>query len=92
MSAGCDGKIKYWYFKDNKFNITKEILAHDDWVRDVSWSNNIGLMQDTVASCSEDQKVKIWRRTVAHATDPTKDEWTCKEINIETPAWKVSWS
>lgn len=54
MSAGCDGKVKFWHFKDNKFEITKEILAHDDWVRDVAWCNNIGLMQDAVASCSED--------------------------------------
>jgi len=90
VSAGIDGKIKFWYFKENKFVITKEILAHDDWIRDVTWSNNIGLMQDIVASCSEDQTVKIWRRTAL--ADPTKDEWTAKEINIGTPAWKVSWS
>ena len=73
--------------------IIKEIAAHDDWVRDVSWSNNIGLMQDTVASCSEDQKVKIWKRTPSAGPDHSKDEWTMtKEININTPAWKVSWS
>lgn len=83
--------MKFWYFKDNKFIITKEILAHEDWIRDVSWSNNIGLMQDTVATCSEDQKVKIWKRTPG--ADPSKDDWAlAKEININTPAWKVSWS
>ena len=39
VSGGIDGKIKFWYFKENKFAITKEILAHDDWIRDVaSWS------------------------------------------------------
>lgn len=65
VSGGIDGKIKFWYFRDNKFTITKEIQAHDDWIRDVAWCNNIGLPQDTVASCSEDQKVKIWRRTAA---------------------------
>lgn len=92
VSAGCDGKVKFWYFKDNRFVITKEILAHEDWIRDVAWSNNIGLMQDTVASCSEDQTVKIWRRTHTGGADPSKDEWTSKEINIKTPAWKVSWS
>ena len=43
-------------------------------------------MYDTVASCSEDHKVKIWRRI-------KEDEWqVVKEININTPAWKVSWS
>ena len=92
VSGGIDGKIKFWYFKENKFVITKEIPAHEDWIRDVSWSNNIGLLQDTVASCSEDQKVKIWKRT-ASQHDPSKDEWNlAQEININTPAWKVSWS
>jgi len=54
VSGGIDGKIKFWYFKESKFVITKEILAHEDWIRDVCWSNNIGLLQDTVASCAED--------------------------------------
>jgi len=51
-------------------------------------------MQDTIASCSEDQKVKIWRRTPAvGGNDHSKDEWAItKEIDIKTPAWKVSWS
>jgi hypothetical protein len=34
--------------------------------------------------------VKIWRRTPG--SDPSKDEWNAKEININTPGWKVSWS
>ena len=46
--------MKFWHFIDNQFVITKEILAHDDWIRDIAWSNNIGLIQDTLASCSED--------------------------------------
>jgi WD40 repeat protein len=88
VSGGIDGAIKFWTFKDNKFEIVKEIKpAHEDWVRDVAWCNNIGLMHDTVASCSEDEKVKIWKRI-----DPTKDEWTSKEIALNTPGWKVSWS
>lgn len=35
VSGGIDGKIKFWHFVENKFVITKEIAAHDDWVRDV---------------------------------------------------------
>ena len=48
-----------------KFVMTRELLAHEDWVRDVAWSPNLGLAYDLVASCSEDQKVKIWKRTAA---------------------------
>lgn len=93
VTAGCDGKLKFWHFQENKFAITKELIAHEDWVRDVAWCNNIGLIQDTVASCSEDQKVKIWKRTPAPSSDPSKDDWVqAAEININCPAWKVSWS
>jgi protein transport protein SEC13 len=66
VSAGCDGKIKFWYASNKdggKFGLTKEILAHEDWVRDVAWCPNLGLSQDLVASCSEDQRVKLWKRT-----------------------------
>jgi protein transport protein SEC13 len=74
-----------WTFKDGKF-VSQEIGSHDDWVRDVAWSNNIGLLHDTIASCSEDKKVKIWKQTV-------KDKWEIKaELDIQSPAWKVSWS
>lgn len=86
VSGGIDGRVKFWVFKENKFVITKDLPAHEDWVRDVAWCNNIGLMHDTVASCSEDQKVKIWRKNQAN-------DWeVSKEIVLQTPAWKVSWS
>jgi protein transport protein SEC13 len=79
--------IKYWVFKDGKFNLQQELGGHEDWVRDVAWCNNIGLLHDTLASCSEDQKAKVWKR------DSTTDRWEAKtEIAINAPAWKVSWS
>lgn len=85
MSAGIDKKVKLWTFRDGKFH-DQDIGLHDDWVRDVAWCNNIGLLFDTVASCSEDNKVKIWKCT-------GKDKWEMKfEIDVQTPAWKVSWS
>ena len=86
VSGGIDGKVKLWTFRDNKFDLQSELSSHDDWVRDVAWCNNIGLMQDTIASCSEDQKVKIWKKELG------KDEWKEKEILFSTPVWKVSWS
>ena len=35
--------------------------AHEDWVRDVAWSGNIGLNSDMIATVGEDQKVRIWK-------------------------------
>ena len=61
VSGGLDNKVVLWTFENNEFK-PKEVGAHGDWVRDVAWCNNIGLVHDTIASCSEDQKVKIWRK------------------------------
>ena len=36
------------------------IGSHTDWVRDVAWCSNIGLMHEMIASCSEDAKCKVW--------------------------------
>lgn len=67
--------------------MSSPIGEHKDWVRDVAWCNNIGLVSDTVASCSEDNKAIIWRR------DLGKEDWAMKqELNLGVPAWKVSWS
>jgi protein transport protein SEC13 len=68
VSGGIDGKVLLWTFKNGEFQ-SSPLGKHEDWVRDVAWCNNIGLVSDTVASCSEDGKVKIWRR------ESGKDEW-----------------
>jgi len=55
----------------------------------VAWCNNIGLLYDTIASCGEDKKVKIWRRENA------KDKWAePKDLGFDfsVPLWKLSWS
>lgn len=54
MTGGIDCKIYLWAYKDNNFIRIKELGNHNDWVRDVAWCANIGLMCDTIASCSED--------------------------------------
>jgi protein transport protein SEC13 len=46
-------------------------------------------MHDVVATCSEDGKLKIWKKDLQVA-----DKWELKqpEIDLNVPAWKVSWS
>lgn len=63
VSGASDNLVKLWEFKENQFELACELGKHDDWVRDVAWSNNIGLMHDTIATCSEDKTVKIWKHT-----------------------------
>ena len=74
-----------WTLVNNEF-LAESIGQHDDWVRDVSWCNNIGLTQEMIASCSEDQKCKIFKRE-------GKAKWACMELgDFNVPLWKVSWS
>jgi protein transport protein SEC13 len=82
--------VKLWTCKDSKFELTKELGKHDDWIRDVAWCNNIGLMHDTIATCGEDQKVKIWKRE--HIEGQDQLTWSTKDISFSTPIWKVSFS
>ena len=35
--------------------------AHEDWVRDVAWCNNIGIMKDMIATVGEDKCLRIWK-------------------------------
>mmetsp|Transcript_42557 Transcript_42557/g.31159 ORF Transcript_42557/g.31159 Transcript_42557/m.31159 type:complete len:214 (+) Transcript_42557:324-965(+) len=90
VSAGNDCKIIVWHLKEHLERVKDDFEhEHQDWVRDVAWANNIGLTHETIASCSEDNKVKIWRNT--NPANPK--EWQMvKEVNLGVPAWKVSWS
>ena len=40
---------------------TQDKIAHDDWVRDVAWCNNVGIMKDMIATCGEDKILRIWK-------------------------------
>jgi WD40 repeat protein len=68
-TGALDNLVKVWTFQDNKFVETSTMKDHTDWVRDVAWCNNIGLMYDMIASCSEDQTVQIFKK------DPKLEGW-----------------
>ena len=93
MSGGNDHKVVVWQLKDEDGQAPKEkreIGEHQDWVRDVAWCSNIGLMTEMIASCSEDMTCKVWKK------DSKTDSWSCEEITFpekeRVPLWKVSWS
>jgi len=64
VSGGNDCIVNLWEFVDSSETpqCTK-IGEHTDWVRDVAWCNNIGLLHDMIASCSEDCTAKVWKNT-----------------------------
>ena len=95
VTGGNDNEVRLWEFKDGDENPQVTTIGnHSDWVRDVAWCSNIGLMNDMVASCSEDGSCKVW----ICKPDPqnkSKNAWEMKtEIRPEegVPLWKVSWS
>ena len=68
-----------------KFNITI-LEGHSNWIRGVDWLKSIGNLSETIASCSEDETVKIWRKI--------NDDWKRYELNkiFGCPTWNVKWS
>jgi protein transport protein SEC13 len=80
--------IKIWTFnnEENSWNLTQTLEGHKDWIRDVSWAPNIGLPYETIASCSQDQKVIIW------TNGENLNEWNQTVLNIDKVVWRVSWS
>lgn len=58
-----------------------------DWVRDVSWAPNTGMPCNTLASCSEDRTVYIWKQTESGGV------WSPSLMHtFEAPVWRLSWS
>lgn len=58
-----------------------------DWVRDVAWAPNTAMPYNTIASCSEDRSVIIWKQASASAP------WSPTVMQVfDAPVWRVSWS
>lgn len=101
VTGGCDNQVRFWRKKVIKegddvvtdWEIDLESvcggeLNHTDWVRDVAWSPiQLGGVEETVASCSEDGSVLIWTKK----TDETI--WIPTLLNqFDAPVWRLSWS
>lgn len=94
VTGGCDNMVKVWTITEsNDADLTdsrnfkyQDLEGHTDWVRDVAWLNYVGYAYDTIASCSEDENVLIWK----YEDGKWKKSNLDKKFN--TPTWKVSWS
>jgi protein transport protein SEC13 len=61
---------------------------HRDWVRDVAWAPSIGRPSSTIASCSADKTVLIWKET-------SNGVWKKTMLGgkpFQHIVWRVSWS
>ena len=71
----------------NAWGCEATLSAHADWVRDVAWSENLGLPMNTIASCGQDGKVFIWTQS-----EP-RGPWQSRQLHdFGAPVWRVSWS
>jgi protein transport protein SEC13 len=96
VTAGCDNHIRFWVYSHAQGQWELESTTassssphhHSDWVRDVAWAPGLLPNQNTVASCSEDRTVLIWKQQGG------KDgEWKATLLHtFDDPVWRVSWS
>lgn len=98
VTASCDNTVRIWRHQtesepaswvEEEKDAASMAGGHSDWVRDVAWAPNTAMPYNIIASCSEDEKVLIWKQT-------QKDmPWTCQPLTAESfgaPVWRVSWS
>ena len=89
VTCGCDNLVKIWRRDEtqNAWGCEATLSAHADWVRDVAWSENLGLPMNTIASCGQDGKVFIWTQS-----EP-RGPWQSRRLHdFGAPVWRVSWS
>ena len=54
VSGGCDNVVKIWREdQSGQWVLDQTLSGHSDWVRDVSWSQNIIHSKTSIASCSQ---------------------------------------
>jgi len=89
VSGGCDNLVKIWKEnQDGQWVEERRLDGHKDWIRDVCWAPSIGLPNNTIASCSQDQRVIIWR-----CSDLDLGEWSKQLLHtFDDSVWHVSWS
>jgi len=97
-TGGCDNSIYICTCENSKiknedkkdifkytFNIT-ELKGHQGWIRGIDWLKYAGSKYDTIASCSEDETVKIWKNKNNNWKKYELDKTFC------SPVWKVEFS
>lgn len=89
VTGSCDKKVRFWEYRSTatQWQQIDVSTVHTDWVRDVAWAPNTAMPYNTVASCSEDGQVVIWKQH-----NPT-EQWQPQVMHqFDAPVWRVSWS
>lgn len=97
-SAGSDNVVRIWGYDDETktWSEREQLSGHSDWVRDVAWAPNIGMVGDYIATASQDKTVLIhykasassgWTSTALKPNAPDSED-----IHFADTVWRVSWS
>jgi len=87
ITASCDQKILEWTRNDDDGAlVSREVGQHGDWVRDAAWAPNVGNSHELVASVSENEELKVWKKI---ASDKWEISWQC---SLPGPGWRVNWN
>jgi len=90
VSGGCDENVKIWREDSNgSWTLEHTLTGHNEWVRDVAWSQNIMHSKTSIASCSQGGKVIIWTCDLSDNSSIWKSSFIHEFNNI---VWHVSWS
>ena len=53
-SGGCDNVVKIWREdQSGQWVLDQTLSGHNEWIRDVAWSQNIIHSKTNIASCSQ---------------------------------------
>jgi protein transport protein SEC13 len=87
-TGGCDNAVKTWIYDEEtqEWKEEKKFTDHQDWVRDVAWSPNVGVPNRILATCSQDRTVKMYEQT--------EDGWNLlpQVPKFEEAVWRLSWN
>ena len=92
VSGGSDNAVRIWSRNDTTgqwMEHCEPLLGHSDWVRDVAWAPNVGLMPSSViSSCGQDGLLLAWTER------PDGSGWDSVVIHKfdEQAVWRLSWS
>ena len=111
-TAGCDKNIYFFSYLDGSkkksdLNLIFKIEgAHQNWIRDISWSSNKFLGYNLLATSSEDNFVKIWKiffnenilennnenENIFQKNKEKDFSYEKNEICLNSPAWRLDWN